>query len=131
MKFWYRLRVYLVGVGIGIVLVFFFFKDRTSVLTSWTPNNRIMLELVEKKVMDNPAWKCFNFCLEVDDVNAFYSTGDVRFSESQTKINPRVYKVLFSKSDNHHVEMEFVMRDSTVDLTAMKALDFQVECDCL
>ena len=130
MKFWYRLRVYLLGVGLGVGLVFVFFKDRTSVLSSWTPNQRILQELQQKDMLSLPRWKCYTYCWGVDREASFFSDGDVQFSESKPQANPREYKVYFDINEEKHVSMTFHVLDSTVRIVKAQTLDFTSSCSC-
>ena len=129
-KFWYRLRVYLIGVLLGIGLVYVFFQERTSVLTSWTPNNRVKQEVEYKGLLQDSTWKCYTFCLGVEDEAAFFQTADVVFSESNPQSNPKEYLIHFTQGKQEHVKATVLVGDSTATLSTMVGMDFSLDCEC-
>ena len=92
MKFIHRLKYFLVGFGIGLIAVFFFFKDRGW---DWLPGNR-----VTKFILTNPMEIDEDFLLVLNEnkikTDLLFNTiekGSVLFSESETKVRVKNYKI--------------------------------------
>src|SRR5688572_8337673 len=92
MNFWRRLRFYLIGVAIGLVVSFSFFKNRGC---GWLPGNRILNTLSGSMILVTDSTRCLMDCNNVSDEDVFrmFVDGDVLFSESQTRENPKIYVV--------------------------------------
>lgn len=131
MKFARRLRLYLIGVLMGCVLVVFFFNDRLSVLTSWLPNERVLLRLESTFNGSDPLAACFLECADLDsaDLDLLFSEGDVRFDLSETHSEPMNYVVDIRLSDRL-VRFSFEAADSTAALTNLEFPNGEVICDC-
>ncbi len=94
-SFLYRLKFYGFGILLGVVLSIFFFQNRTTVLTSWLPGNRVKIAINEGQWTENARLTCLLDCkqLDVDGLKKHISEAEVDFSASQTKGNPKVYEL--------------------------------------
>lgn len=131
MKFARRLKLYLIGVLMGCVLVVFFFNDRLSVLTSWLPNNRVLMRLEMTTNEVQPQAQCMLECAEIDtsDLDVLYSDGDVNFQLSQTRVDPKIYVVDLRMNDRLS-RFEFAAYDSTASLQKVIFPNGDLSCDC-
>lgn len=88
MKIWKRLRLFLVGFGFGLILLYFFYKDKA--FDNWLPENRIKHHLSQVEIIQSPLAKCQTKCLDIADstIQNYIQTGEIIFSESQTKRKP-------------------------------------------
>ncbi len=131
MKFLRRLRLYLIGVGLGCILVVFFFRERLSVLTSWLPNERVLLRLEMTHDSTAPGAQCFIECLELDSL-AFaelFVEGDVRFDLSEAQVEPKKY-VVDSRYKDRLLRYTFLASDSSAILSKIEAPFIKVNCPC-
>jgi len=131
MKFARRLRLYLMGVLLGCVLVVFFFRDRLSVLTSWLPNDRVLLRLKTTLVEVDPAAECYMHCAKLDssDLDVLFENGDVRFNLSETHEQPLKY-VVDERLNDRLVRFSFEAADSTAILRKIEFPNGDLSCDC-
>lgn len=131
MTFFRRLRLYLFGALLGILLVIFFFGDRLRLLTSWLPNNQVLLRLQMTETLYEPHALCKLECLDLDtaDVSSLQKEGDVLFDESDTHSDPIIY-IVDSRIHDKLVRMTFVARDSTSTLREVEMPYEQISCDC-
>jgi hypothetical protein len=121
MNFFQRLKRYLFGVLLGIALSIFFFQDRTSLLTSWLPANRVKTMIIEIPWQNDSTQMCLLRCIKTNeaDLKTAIDAGDVLFDESQVKSEPKTYVV---KTDLG--KSNFIIKDSLV------VFDKHVGCDC-
>lgn len=99
MNFNQRLIRYIVGFMVGLVLCFIFFSGRGC--SDWLPGARIKEELVSKPVYFSDPAKCEIECYGFRTSEVFYemeTEGDVVFSRSETRSNPRLYFFEMEKS---------------------------------
>lgn len=106
-SFLYRLKFYGFGILLGVVLSIFFFQNRTTVLTSWLPGNRVKIAINEGQWTENTHLTCLLDCkqLDVDGLKKHISEAEVDFSASQTKGNPKVYQLNSEKIGQISVEL--------------------------
>lgn len=121
MNFFQRLKRYLFGVLLGIALSIFFFQDRTSLLTSWLPANRVKTMIIEIPWQQDSTLTCLLDCMETTEgaIKTAVDGGEVLFDESQVKVIPKKYVV---KTDLG--KSNFIIKDSLV------VFDKHVGCDC-
>lgn len=131
MKFGRRLRLYIFGVLIGSVLVFFFFEGRLKSLTNWMPNNRVLYRLQESPSTISDKALCQLNCFDLDTsaVRIIKTTGDVDFTNSQTKSEPMVY-LIEETINSDLIQMEFEVRDSSNTLTNVRMPEIAGRCEC-
>lgn len=131
MKFGRRLGLFLVGAFFGVLLAGVFFQDRLHLFTSWLPNNRVLLRLQMTEALYTPEALCQLQCLGLDtaDVSTVKSQGDVRFRESHTRTDPKVY-VVDQRLNDELVRMTFIAGDSTTTLSEVAKPYVAVHCDC-
>jgi hypothetical protein len=115
----------------GTFLVIFFFNGRSSALTNWLPNNRVLYRLQVSPSSISDKAMCQLECLKMDTsaVRVMKENGDVNFSKSNTEGPVMLYYIdhTFDASD---VQMQFEVRDSSNTLVDVKAMNSAVSCDC-
>lgn len=131
MTFGKRLRLFMIGALLGVLLVIFFFNDRLYLFTSWLPNNRVLLRLQMTEADYRDVALCELSCFDLDtaDVSVLKREGDVRFRDSQTQADPKVY-VVDSRIDDRLVRMTFIAGDSISTLSRVELPYENVDCDC-
>lgn len=90
MKFWKRLRVYLIGVGLGVGLSYYIFGTRGC---NWTPSNRVKRSIFSNPIYTSKEINCRLQCIGVDSaaVYEYINNADIDFSLSKTQADPKVY----------------------------------------
>jgi len=85
-----RFLYYLTGFGIGIILVVFFFQNRGC---SWTPTNRAKAMVGERIIVADSAFLqgLKERHISVERVKQLLKDGEINFSESQKRDNPKAY----------------------------------------
>ncbi len=131
MNFLQRLKRFMIGFGIGLILVYFFFSDRLDLLTSWLPNERVMERLRQTELLLPDSMLCRLNCHHLDSARVadLLIDGDVSFSTSLTRQEPKLYKVDFMQHEIP-VRLSFLCTDSTsavVDVLSLKKLQ---PCNC-
>lgn len=131
MTFFRRLRTFMIGVFMGLLLVVFFFNDRLNVLTDWLPGNRVLLRLQLTEAAYTPVALCQLGCLDLDtaDVSLVKREGDVRFKYSDTRTEPKRYRVDHRFGD-HLVRMTFDADDLSSTLTEVALPNASMDCTC-
>lgn len=131
MKFARRLRSFLIGVGLGCILVVFFFHDRLNLLTDWLPNERVLVRLQMTEAAYTPEAMCRLECLGLDtaDVSLLKREGNVRFKLSDTRTEPKRYRVDHRFGD-HLVRMTFDADEIASTLTEVDRPNAPVACPC-
>lgn len=124
-----RLRTYFIGFFIGMVLVAIFFNDRLHFLTDWLPENRVRARLHATHEGYSPTAMCRLDCLGLDTshVTVMKQEGKVRFKYSDTRTDPKRYRVDYRFGENL-VRMTFDAYDSTATLTQVDLPNQQVNC---
>ena len=99
MNFNQRFIRYIVGFMVGLVLCFIFFSGRGC--SDWLPGARIKEKLVSKPVYFSDLATCEIECYGFRTSEIFYemrTQGDIVFSRSETRSDPRVYCFEMEKS---------------------------------
>ena len=99
-KVWGRVKYYLIGLGMGLVVTFFVFGNRGC---SWLPENRVKEQIQSGVLVRSDSMKCILECNEISDDFVFelIDKGEVLFSESQTKSDPKVYVIGYQGTKIH------------------------------
>jgi hypothetical protein len=131
MNLFQRFKRFLFGVLIGIGLVFLFFGNRSETLKSWTPNERVMKRLRETKLILPDSLQCRLQCVKLDSLafTRLLKDGNVRFRRSETKQEPKIYRVDFEQH-NPPVQMSFSCDDSTSTVIGLVGLGARLQCPC-
>lgn len=117
---------------LGLILVFFFFGDRSELLTAWMPNERVMKRLRETRLEIPDSVKCRLNCFQLDSARVaelISDDGNVRFAKSETRIEPKLYRVDFEQHQPP-VRVTFSCNDSTSTPVAVLSLEGLADCDC-
>jgi hypothetical protein len=116
MTFFQRLKRYLGGVVLGVLLSILLFQDKSSLLTSWLPGNRVKTELLEWPWQQGEMTDCLLNCVHTseDALKTAIDEGDVLFDESQVRILPKVYVVETTLG-----KASFEMQDSLIILKSI------------
>ena len=125
MKFRNRLSKYLLGVLIGLGLAYFISGDKSW---SWLPKNVIRAEINKKGVVMTKDIACKLQCNEIDykSVKEVIASGDVNYSESGPRENPRWYQI---ESEGDVQSIIVVLTDTTSTITEVNLLNNK-DCDC-
>ncbi len=118
----------MIGVGIGVLLSAFFFKDKSHLWTSWFPGNRV-IDRIEQSYWDvSPSDDCYLNCLNLDlkGLKSQLRSGDVSFSDSQTKGEEKEYQLVFTESEYLHA-IRFAVKDSSARILKVDPI---MNCDC-
>ncbi len=131
MGFFRRLRTYMIGFLLGVLLVMLFFRERVSLLTAWMPNERVLLRLQLTDAQIAPQALCQLNCLQLDtaEVRRTRESGKVKFAESDTRSEPKVYR-LDRRIGEHLVRMSFAADDSSNTLIDVQRPHSPVDCSC-
>jgi len=131
MNLFQRFKRFLFGVLIGIGLVFFFFSNRSETLKSWTPNERVMKRLRETKLILPDSLQCRLQCVQLDSlaITALLEDGNVRFRRSETKREPKIYRVDFEEH-NPPIQLSFSCDDSTSTVIGVEGIGLELVCGC-
>jgi hypothetical protein len=126
LNFKQRLVRYLIGVLIGLLLVYAFFGTRDW--TGWTPENRVRELFVNSEIRITDKARCELKCCgrSIGHVVNAIATGDVLFSESETKGDPLFYVV--QSSFDKEIKFTFQTKDSIA--TLVKVVKPGVTCPC-
>ncbi len=130
---WRRVRIYFFGFALGIILVWaLLVKDReTNHLTSWLPAERIMEEVRnDSNLTFAGSLRCMFECHNLTSLNwkQILEEGSVNFSESETQVVPRLYKITYEDHNEHlAVLVEF---DSVKTVKSVALNDKEASCDC-
>lgn len=112
---------------------FMLWRGKSSTLSGWFPNDRVLKFLTRStmSVQDRP--KCVMDChgISLADVRKGLLEGDVDFGNSNTSSDPREYQVKIKDKAGHPLEVRFTahMQDSTAQLIAVFPME-QKTCDC-
>jgi len=122
MNFTQRLFRYLIGVGIGTLAVFLMFPNYNWL--SWTPQNRVLQEIVDKKLSVDSSLICDQGQSRMSLSNDFIiEKGEVNFELSNTKSSPRNYYIKFDGC-----EISVDVGDSSAKVVSISSLS---SCKCL
>lgn len=88
MKFWRRLKIYLIGFGFGLIIVYFMFEDRT--LNTWTPQQRVLTLIDSLNIEVSEKATCQITCLNLKEEQwqQIQQEASVDFSESSPRKSP-------------------------------------------
>jgi len=131
---WRRVRIYFFGFALGIILVWaLLVKDReTNHLTSWLPAERIMEEMRnDSNLAFTGSLRCMFECHNLNslDWKQILNEGSVNFSESETQVVPRVYKITYQDRNEHLAVL--VAFDSVKTVKSVVLNEKEASCDCL
>jgi hypothetical protein len=122
MNFSQRLSRYLIGVGIGTLAVFLMFPNYNWL--SWTPQNRVLQEIVDKGLSIDSAFICNPGQSGITlSENHIIENGEVNFELSNTKSSPRIYWITFESC-----ETSVEIGDSTAKIVGISSLS---SCQCI
>lgn len=98
MSFWRRVRLYILGIGIGSLMVLFLFGDRGC--GGWLPGNRVKTSIMESLFETSEYTDCKLTCNEFtkEKIQDIIVKGTVLFKESNTKSDPREYKLQYEET---------------------------------
>lgn len=127
-----RIRVYLFGVILGVIVVYSsLIKDRGKELLGWLPGPRVLGELNEypQQISDKANCQLKCYVLGESILEEVYMNGDVKFSESRPKEDPRYYKVELEKN-KQIIQVELTCKDSLTTIASVIILGEEGKCDC-
>lgn len=122
MNFTQRLSRYLIGVGIGTLAVFLMFPNYNWL--SWTPQNRVLQEIIDKKFSIDTSLTCSQgeSGMLLSEKNIL-ENADVNFELSNTKSSPRNYWITFDGC-----ELLVEVGDSAAKVISISSLS---SCKCV
>lgn len=106
----------------GLVVTFFMFGNRGC---SWLPENRVKEEIGSGAIVRTDSMKCVLECNEISDDFIFelIEKGDVNFSESQVKNDPKVYVLEYQD-----IKLHFSLKEDST--AAIVDLNQDKDCNC-
>lgn len=110
-----RLKFYMIGLIIGSFFMFMIFGNRGC---SWLPENRVKNEIADGAIFVGDSIWNLMLCAGVDheDVYRFVDDdGDINFSESETRSDPRIYRFEGEKNDKDLI-LYFAILDTTAEV---------------
>ena len=130
MKFWKRLRLYLIGLTLGVLIMYFFYKDKP--LDAWLPKERIKIHLTEVPVGFTKLARCQRECYALSDrtVLDMIQDAEIFFDESQTHRKPcpiYLFRTDYKRGYNYELEVEYCQESGKV--RAVRSLD-GAGCPC-
>ncbi len=131
MHFSKRIKFYLVGFIMGLCVVYIILINREG--TGWMPNDRVLLRLNSTELVMDAAMQCRLGCHGVTDDDIYKNllqNGDVKFEESQTQAEPKVYVVEAEKEGEENFKVTFEVSDSTSHIIGVERVGKVVECAC-
>jgi hypothetical protein len=133
MSFKRRLVLFGFGIILGLILSAFFFAGRTSVLTAWLPNARVISRFKSTKlVLKDNTIKCKFNCLGITSKDLSYAItdGDVLFSESKTNQKPILYVVYAEPENGEPFKITFAAEDSVSTIVDVSLALMNRDCNC-
>lgn len=128
MRFWQRLRYYMIGVGLGLLVTFFFFRNRGC---GWLPQNRVLDRLESSVILRTDSMACvLQRCNAISDEDVFHllREGDVVFSEGRVDVYPKEYVVASNrKADGSPYKLRFALYDTT---SLILGVENPASCTC-
>lgn len=134
MKYLRRVGWYLVGVAIGTVLVMFMFGDR-EIGCSYFPNDRVLSDLSEKRLLFTDETQCITDCIEAKGDSSFFfkvfTASDVDFSynERGTDNQCNRYKLNYSDERGDFTLIVKSCKDTTATIHQI-ILPEGLDCEC-
>ncbi len=130
MKFWKRLRTYLVGVGLGLVMVYFFFGDRD--LSFWTPQGRVLIAIDSSSQVISEKAVCQLACYGFSDTTLWdiQSMASVDFSESDTRKEPCPIYTLKSIWQDEVYTLIWEVCESAEEVELLSLERLKANCPC-
>ena len=118
-----RVKYYLIGLGMGLVVTFFIFGNRGC---SWLPENRVKTQIESSAIVRTDSMKCILACNDISDdfIYELVKNGEVLFSESQVRNEPKVYVIEYED-----IKLHFAIEEDSV--VAIVNLNQSKDCnDC-
>jgi len=128
MKFFRRLRFYLIGVGLGILMVLSIFKDRS--FTSWTPKNQIKSAISNTPINYDERLICQLSCLKIDTslLKRKIVEGTINYKESDVKDQSnRTYFIELEEDNIKNVTLN--ISGNLLQIIELTTTDVDCECD--
>lgn len=132
---WRKLRIYLFGVGLGLIVTWaLVLRNRnTQELLKWTPENRVMNEIKQDTALVYPRnFECILDCYGLNslDMERLMEEGDVNFSKSQTRSDPKIYRVEY-EDEEVTIDADFAMGEEQNELKQIRVNGEKKNCACL
>lgn len=128
----WRRRFMLFGLGmvLGSILVVFIFQNKSSSVTGWMPNERILKRLRETNFTISSLARCQMNCLNFPDevISEVMENGDVDFSSSETKGETKTYLVHLNSNQTKR-SFSFVVSGEETRLEEIISPEIQ-SCSC-
>ncbi|WP_033958588.1 hypothetical protein [Psychroserpens jangbogonensis] len=124
MKIIHRFGYYLGGFSIGLVVLAFFLSGKKT-SCDYGPDARTTKNIsIKKKTYTDAAMITMsNFSLDTLIVSKLIRTGDVNFSESETKVEGCKTYLIENTYDDKDVEMRIKNCESTATILSIKFID--------
>jgi len=116
-----RFKLFGFGIILGLLVSFFFFQGRLNVFTDWMPGNRVKFRLRSTYVGNSPEVDALIKANNWPDTlaNCFMWEGDVKFNESKTRSEPKIYVVDW-KLNGQLLKAQFAAGDSTAVMETLE-----------
>jgi hypothetical protein len=121
MKLIHRIGYYLGGFSIGLVVLAFFLSGKKTTC-DYSPNARTIKNIsIKKKTYTDAAMVTMNnYSLDTLAVNNLIKTGDVNFSESETKTEGCKTYLIENTYDDKDIELRIKNCDSTATILSLE-----------
>lgn len=128
-----RVLIFSIGFLMGCVLVYTtFFKDsERDFYGSWLPEGRVLKKLNSSLNRGTAEFKCALDQSGVfdSDIDLLFENGDIDFSKSETKLEPRSY-VTYVEANEREIWVEFVLNKDSAWVSKMGVDSLKtVNCD--
>lgn len=116
-----RIGFFLIGLSLGLVFLTFFLKKKDAEFC-YLPECRVLKNIRNKPIEFSPQVKQLfdNNTLTKDQLNYMLTTGDVVFSESDTKAKPCKHYKIRGYSNDLHIELDV---DNCHDKSIIQKMD--------
>ena len=122
MKFWRRLKIYLIGFGLGLIIVYIIFGKRD--LDAWMPQQRVLSLIDSVEISLSKKASCQLNCLGMEPamLDELREVADVDFSESHVRKKPCPIYHLNSKYEgkNYLMIWEVCEKDGRASLHSLQ-----------
>jgi hypothetical protein len=129
-----RFFIFSIGFLMGCVLVYTtFFKDsERDFYGSWLPEGRVIkkIRLSLDRTTDLYACQLKSAGIFESEMDLLLEDGSIDFSASETKINPRIYRVDYEVKDERVLMLDIVLQEDSAWIKQLGVNQIQeVNCD--
>lgn len=128
-----RFLIYSIGFLFGCVLVYQTMYKNTDrdFYGGWLPDGRVLKKIDQNLDRNQESYQCILTCHELfdSDIDEVLQKGDVRFAESDTKREPKLYVVDAVLESGKELKLTFEMNMESCELKTIISPDKTCNCD--